>query len=1035
MYSIGYAQQYTVSGTVTSADDGTTLPGVSIAIKGTTVGTITNIDGRYTLNINKPETAVLLFAYVGMRNIEIPLNGQKQIDVALETDVMGVDEVIVVGYGVQKKSLVTGSISSISNSDIEESSVTRIEQAMQGRVPGVFVAQNSGEPGGAISVKIRGTSSDGANDPIYIVDGVSVGGMEYLNPSDIESMEILKDAASSAIYGAEGGNGVILITTKKGKKGDGRIEYRYSYGLQDVVNKPNVMDANEYKNYFIEATTMEGHKDLATFQAIDPSNGTNWVDEIFQVAAVKEHQISLSGGSDKSTYYISSSILNQDGIVGGSNNNMKRYTFRSNLETDVNEWISAGSNVSYSHWKKNPLNSTDQYGGIVTTAMRYDPTVPTVWANDADIPEFYRSGDNYKALVKDADGKPYTISDLTSGEMWNPLAKIAYTDNQVSQDKIVGDIHADFKPVKWAKLTSRLFVDMAYQVDRNFNGRTMYGIGDQVPHDTLTNANETWNKWFKFGSETFLTLEHQFGDHYIQGMGGMSYENYKHTYQGAKGYNIPYGDSYYGYPSLGQDVERNEIWSYVDNSNQGIVIKSSYFGRVIYNYQEKYLLQGSLRRDGLSKFGPDKKYGTFPSFSAGWNIHNEEFFKNTPALDVFSNVKARFSWGKNGSAQNLSSFPYLTALNVVDYVDGTPDGNLQPGKVPGTPGNSALLWETNVQTNAGLDVGLLKSALTFSLDFFNRVTTDQLANKSDQPLSNGLSGTAQVNDGEIMNKGIEMAFNYRGQVSDFKYYIGINASYLKNEVTQFGVEEGKYQGIGQFGDVVKYQQGEPVWHFFGYEANGIFQNQDEINSYVGHDSIGAKIIQKSAIPGDVKWVDQNGDGKISAEDRIKLGKPLPDWYYGLNLGFEFKGFDVNAFFQGTVGNQIFWVSSRNDNLKTNRTSVWYEERWTGEGTSNKYPRATYNDKNKNYQPSSLNVYDGNYFRLKNLSVGYTIPSSLTNKVKISKLKIYYTGTNLLTISKYPGVDPEIGSSSSSLGVDVGIYPTSKIHTFGVMVNF
>jgi hypothetical protein len=402
----------------------------------------------------------------------------------------------------------------------------------------------------------------------------------------------------------------------------------------------------------------------------------------------------------------------------------------------------------------------------------------------------------------------------------------------------------------------------------------------------------------------------------------------------------------------------------------------------------------------------------------------------------------RYSWGKNGSAQNLGTFPYMTTLNVVDYVDGTIDGNLLPGKVPGTPGNTALLWETNVQTNIGADLGLLNNALVFTVDWFKRTTTDQLADKSDQPLANGLVGTAKVNDGEIQNKGWEFSVSYRGDLSDFKYNVGFNASYIHNEVTQFGIEEGKEgSNIGQLGNVSKYEVGEPVWYFYGFQAEGIFQNQGEIDAYTFTDSLGTvSVIQKSAKPGDVKWADLNNNGRIDADDRTKIGKPLPDWYYGINLGFEYKGFDFQAFFQGVTGNQVFWASYRNDNLKTNRTSVWYEERWTGEGTSNEFPRATYDDKNGNYRISSLNVHDGNYLRLKNLSIGYTLPKNLTEKVSIAKLKVFYTGTNLLTFTKYPGIDPEVGNSrtgdgSSYLGIDNGMYPSSKVHSFGVLVNF
>jgi hypothetical protein len=425
----------------------------------------------------------------------------------------------------------------------------------------------------------------------------------------------------------------------------------------------------------------------------------------------------------------------------------------------------------------------------------------------------------------------------------------------------------------------------------------------------------------------------------------------------------------------------------------------------------------------------------------GWNLHKEDFFIASGLAETVANAKLRFSWGKNGSAQNLASFPYVTTLSSVDYVDGTLEGNLLPGLVPGTPGNSALLWETNVQTNLGADVGLFRNALTFSVDWFKRITTDQLADKSDQPLANGMTGTAKVNDGEIQNTGWEFLVAYRGNVADLKYNISVNASYIHNEVTQFGVEEGKEGGeIGQLGNIAKYEVGQPVWYFYGYQADGIFQNEAEIEAHA--DSAGNPI-QPNAIPGDVRFVDLNENGEIDPEDRTYLGKPLPDWYYGFSVGLEYKGFDLQLFFQGVTGNQIFWASYRNDNLRTNRVSVWYEERWTGENTSDEYPRATLSDANNNYRISSLNVHDGNYLRLKNLSIGYTLPNSLTSKVGIEKFKIFYTGTNLLTFTKYPGIDPEVGNSKPDwewnyaqfLGVDNGMYPATKIHTIGVQLSF
>ena len=1030
-----YGQDRTITGTVTDVDSGEPLPGVSIVLQGTSTGVITDLDGNYS--INSSDGQVLVFSFVGYLNEEITISGQDKIDVALVTDIQSLDEVVVIGYGTQKKSLVTGAISQVGSEEIESQTVTRVEQALQGRAAGVYVATNSGEPGGGLSVKIRGNSSDGANDPIYIVDGVRTGGLDYLNPSDIESVEILKDAASAAIYGAEGGNGVVLITTKKGEKGQGVVNYKFSYGIQKAVNLPSIMNASQYQEYFVEASEMEG-SNPARFENLDVTNGTDWLDEIFVDAPMREHQLSFSGGGEKTTYYMSLSSLDQDGIVGGSKNNLNRYTFRSNVESQVKDWLSVGINASYSHTKKLPLPTTDQYGGIVTTAFRYDPTTPLTWKTEDEIPAVYLNANDYRALVKHpGDGTPYAFSDFTVGEMWNPAAKIAYQNSTDITDKILADFHLNFHPVDWLKFTSRFFVDYAYGYNHNFLGKTMFGIGDKITHDTATKASETYNKWFKYGTENYLTFDKTFGQHQVTAMVGMSYEDYQKTWMSATGYNIRYGNIDYGYPNLGQDDERNEISGYAGDEYQEIDLRASYFGRVSYNYAEKYLLQGSVRRDGLSKFGPDEKWAVFPAFSLGWNIHKESFFG--AAAENISNLKLRYSWGKNGAAQVLGPFPYVTTLNVVDYPDGTLNGALQTGQVPGAAGNNALRWEENIQTNIGVDLGMFRNALTVSLEYFNRKTSDQLADKSDLPIYLGFTAAGKVNDGEVTNKGWEFSASYKGNISDLNYTVFGNASYLKNEVTKFGVEGGKEGGgIGQLGNVSKYEVGQPVWYFNGYQAIGVFQNEDDVTGYI-NDSTGTAI-QPRAIPGDVKYADLNGNGTIDAGDREFLGKPLPDWYYGFGFNLEYKGFDLQAFFQGTVGSQVFWAPFRNDNLLTNRSSVWYEERWTGEGTSNKYPRATSSSDYGNYRVSSLNVHDADYLRLKTLSIGYTLPNSITSKAQISKLKIFYTGTNLLTFTKYPGTDPEVGNARDSweaayLGVDNGNYPSTQVHTVGVQVSF
>jgi len=1044
-----YAQEKSITGTVISGEDNLPLPGATITVKGTNKGTTTSADGNFSISV--PANGILVFSFIGYLTEEITITDQTQVQVSLLPDISKLEEVVVVGYGVQKKSLVTGSIAKIESADISNSISSRFEQAIQGKTSGLVVAQNSGAPGSAITIKIRGNSSDGKNSPLIIVDGVRTGGLEYLNTSDIQSIEVLKDAASSAIYGADGGNGVIMITTKKGVKGISVVEYNYSHGEQQATNLPGVMNASQYRQYFKEAATWEKNtKKYAQFEALDSNSTTNWINEVFQRAPMDEHSLSISGGSEKTSYFLSGSYFTQDGIVGGPKNNFTRNSFRANLETEAKTWLTAGTNISYTRFSKKNLNTTNEYGGIINNAMNYDPTIPVYYDDTSNILQTYRSNEEVmNAWNRTSDGKYYSKSEITTGEAWNPVAQIDATNDKITQDKIVADVHLDLKPVKWVKLTSRLFVDYAYQKKDIFTGKNFYGVAP-ILSDTATYVEQTWDRWFKYGIENYLTVNYQLNDHSFELMLGQSYEDYSHYYLYNKFFSIQYGSADYAYPGAALDTRYFSVDDQTDlGDNQYLSRVGSYFGRFVYNYKEKYMLQGSFRRDGASNFGPDKKWGNFPSFSAGWTISKENFFSNIDQISFINNLKLRASWGKNGSRQVLESFPYVTLMDVVYYSDASASGSLIPGKKPGKPANGAISWETSEQTDIGIDFGFLKNSLSLSIDWYKKSTKGQLADKADLPSYLGFDNPPRVNDGEVENKGWEFDLSYRNSIGDLKYYASFNASYLKNKVIAYGVSQGKAgANVGQVGDVNRYDIGQPVWYFYGRKAIGIFQDTAEINHYGYTNSTTGNFTkyQSSAKPGDVKFADLPvdslggiGDGKIDDNDRTYLGKPMPDWTYGFSIGAEYKGFDVSMFFQGVTGNQIYWAGYRNDRTEYNKADIWYDERWTGPGTSNKYPRATNSDGNGNYKISSLNLYDGDYLRLKNLTIGYTLPEKITNKILISKLRIYYTGTNLVTFTKYPGTDPEVGmydeNNNNSYGIDKGLYPPTKIHTLGVTVTF
>ncbi|MBN1187841.1 MAG: TonB-dependent receptor, partial [Bacteroidales bacterium] len=967
----------------------------------------------------------------------------------LAAEVKGLEEVVVIGYGTQKKSLVTGAIAKVNNEALEKSTATRFEQALQGKTSGVVITQNSGSPGSRLNIKIRGNSSYRDNDPLIIVDGIKLGaggyGLEYLNPDDIESIEVLKDAASSAIYGSEGGNGVILITTKSGVKKGGAttINYKYEYSTHEATNITKVMTAQEYVEYFTEAAEYDGisgsslTKRLDQLNSMDANSKTVWTDEIFTVAPQHEHSLSFTGGGDKTSYFASASFLDQDGIIGGEKDNLKRYSFRINASSEIKPWFTVGTNVGYTRFKKNDLgNASNEYGGIINNALTYDPSLPVVYNSIADIPAIYVNDPlGFNAMLKNEDDKYYSKSLLSMGEAWNPVAQIDYTHNTYIQDKIVGKIYGELKPFEWLKFTSSLNVDYAYQLREQFEGLHFYGVSP-LTDDSLVQMINRFDRWYTYSLDNYLTFNKQFGIHSVEAMVGQYWREYQTQYLRVYGKGIPYNSIDYAYPSNIYNIKQTQV----DGHARDHETQASYFGRFAYNYMEKYMFQAQGRIDGSSRLAPENKFKFFPSFSAGWIISKEDFFANMTS--IINNLKLRASWGRNGSTQSLDGYyPYVsTMISTAYYQDGT--GGLRLGSVPGRPGNPNLTWEISDQTDIGVDFTFIDNSLTFSADYYIKSTINQLSLKSDQPEYLGFQDVPFENKGEVKNSGWEFDLGYRQMESDLKYSIIANLSYLKNEVVSYGEEDTYRDGanVGQLGVINRYEPGYPVWYFYGMEADGIFQTQEEIDAYVNSDGV---LLQPKAKPGDIKWVDQPVDstglpnGEIDEEDRVYLGKPMPDWIFGLTASLEYKGIDLTFTFQGQTGNQIYWAGYRKDRADYNRPEFFYTERWHGEGTSDYYPRATYTDANNNFQVSSLNIYNGDYLRLKYVTLGYTFPSNLTNKIIISKMRVYLTTSNLLTFTKYPGMDPEIGTygGNDTYGIDRGLYPPTKVTTFGVNITF
>jgi TonB-linked SusC/RagA family outer membrane protein len=1035
------AQEVTVSGTVTSAADGSPIPGASVVEKGTTIGTVTNVDGEYSITTGTGST--LIFSFVGMQSVERTVTGPT-LDVELQEVMTDLDEVIVVGYGVQKKSVVTAAISSVDSEDLDKTKPSRIEDVLKGKVSGVQITQSSGQPGSDSKVRIRGIGTINNSEPLYIVDGMAVGGgISYLNPSDIESVEILKDAASAAVYGARAANGVILITTKQGSKGAANVNYDFSYGWQNPWKKKSVLDATEYMVIMNEALLNDGNAPRYTQEQIaNAGEGTDWQDETFNYnAPVVNHQVSIDGGSDKGSYFLSFGYYNQEGIVGGNydKSNYERYSIRMNNTYELFDYdrllfsnMRVGTNMGYSRVLSTGIETNTEYGSVLGSALTFNPTVP-VYAEDPDAVL-----ETYPTAVTDEEGKVFSIPPSGFQEIANPVAMLnAPTSNLNNEDKFVSSFWAELEIVEGLKFKSSYGVDLAFWGSDGYE--FPHFLATQGKHLTRSHVYSNMHRGFTWQVENTLTYNKTFNDkHNLNVLLGQSAEQYK--------LRELYGDDYdlleynpdkavINYAIADRDDER------VAGGTGGFSSQTlaSYFGRVDYNFDEKYMIQATVRRDGASSFGPNNKWAIFPSVSVGWNVMNESFMEDR--ADWLDYLKLRASWGMNGN-HRIELFGYTSLMDGnQNYYFGSGDySTMQYGSSPSRISNPDLKWEESTQIDIGFDAGLLDNALMIGFDYFKKTTNGMLMA---QPIPAYVGkGAPLANAGDMENSGLEFSLTYKGSVGDFNYNVSANATYLQNVLINMGNESGEaiYESAGAtgVGDFVKGKNGEVFPYFFGFKTDGIIQNQaeaDEYNSTFG----------ESAQPGDVRFLDiagttdENGneiaDGQITDADRTKIGKGMPDWTYGLTLGADWKGFDVNIFFQGSYGNDIFDYSQRGDIPAMNRPS-WILDRWIGEGTSNELPRVTNQNTNRNWRSSDLYIKDGSYLRLKNMQFGYTLPASVLSKKIVKRLRVFVSGENLLTLTKYDGFDPEIASGGyTTIGIDRGIYPQARTISVGANITF
>jgi TonB-dependent starch-binding outer membrane protein SusC len=1008
------AQKITVEGVVKDAETGEEIPGAAILEQGTLNGTITDFEGKFTLAVASPDVN-LEISSVGYERAIVPVNNQTFIEVLLSVELTELDEVVVIGYGTQKKKVVTGAIASISSEEINSTPVLRMDQAMQGRTPGVQVTNLSGQPGEAPTVRIRGAGTTGNADPLYIVDGMAVGGIDYLNPGDIESIDVLKDAASAAIYGARAANGVVLITTKGGSAGAMNVTYSGYYGIQNVSKTIEMLDADQYRELMNEGARNANLTEPFDLMEISKHN-TNWQDHLFtRNAPMSNHELSVTGGSGGSTYSSSVSYFSQQGIIGGDKSQFERLTGRLNMRNQVNDFFNYGGNMAYSHLKRRGISSNESFNSAYSSALNLDPLTP-LYEEDEAILETYPYSD--EPVVKNSEGQVYGISDYVGAEIVNPLALLEIQTGETRVDKLVGNVFAELEPIENLSFRSSLGIDLAYVLNDSY--RPLFYLNGAQLNDEKTSVSKSIQRYFTWQWENTLSYSKQIDEHNFSLLAGMTAR--KSNYEDLSGFNakVPINDPDHVYLNMATDT----VWTANGGASHSALLSA--FGRVTYDYKNKYSFTGILRRDGSSKFGVNRRYGIFPSVGVAWVISDEDFI---PDLGPVNFLKFRTSYGVNGN-QEIGDYQFLSVMDKSrGYIFG---GGRMIGASPQYIENADIHWEESTQLDIAFDLRAYNNRLEATIDYYSK-STGGLLERIPIPAHVG-NDPPFANVGSVRNQGVELSLNWRHLVGGLRYSVGINGAYNHNEMTKIGNEEGVLPGAtwAVAGMVTRTEIGLPIAYFYGYKTDGIFQNQGEIFQHIGKTG---EILQPRAKPGDVRFVDVNNDGVINEQDRTMIGNPTPDLTFGMNGSVSYRQFDLSFLIVGAYGNEVFNGAQRQDLRYTNRSTAILD-RWTGEGTSEKIPRYTWIDVNNNYRVSDLYIEDGSFLRIKNLQAGYTLPDAFQQRIKATNLRFYVSVENLFTFTKYTGADPEIGAISSfNIGIDRGIYPQARTIRLGTTMSF
>lgn len=969
--------QKTVSGRVTDAETGETLPGVNILILGKTKGTITNNDGSYTINMEEDENT-LVFSFIGYRPDTITVTTSRRVDVQLKVEALFIEDIVVVGYGVQRKSDLTGSVVSVKSEELTRIPTSSPMQALEGKVPGLQVASSSGAPGSGVVVRVRGVGTFNNSNPIYVVDGVILDNIDYLNTADIESMEILKDASATAIYGSRGANGVIIVTTKKSKLGTDKTTFNLSYenSYQKLINRIDLLSGREF-------ATVVNVINPGTYNNIDAVPNTNWQDIIFDdgfSAPIHNIQFSASGATSKMQYYVGIGYYNQTGIINKSN--FERLTVKLNNTYQLNKWLNIGNNVTIVPFKQQNTN-----GNVVFVAYRAWPVL-----------EPYQADGSYTAL-------PGT---------GNPLADIEYTNSFSNGLKGTGNIFGDATLTKGLVLRSSFGVDLGFNRSKSFSPTYFVSPQQQNSENDLYKGEGTQNSWIW---ENTLNYNHDFDRHHFDALAGFTMQDVTSENIGISGINVIRDAEDFWYINS-NNINPNSVYNGIDASYYFSMI--SYLFRVNYSYNSRYLLTATYRVDGSSKFTKDNRYSGFPSVALGWNVHNESFLKNSMTIN---NLKLKISWGKIGNEKISYDKQYSLVGSGLDAVFGIGDFII-PGQTYETTGNPNLVWETTSQSNIGIELGLWDNKLTAELDYFSKTTSDILiALEIPGYIGNGSGSTITRNAAEVLNSGFEFNIRWNDHIGEFRYSVGLMGNTLHNEVKKISgsgaTDDYLLGGDGFTRSVV----GKPVGAFYGYKVDGIFQNQAELDAYPHRSNAGI---------GDLRFVNTNGDNVLTDADRTYLGSPIPTLLMGLNLNASYKNFNLSIDVQSQFGSKIYNVK------ETVRPDLYNFEKhvkdfWRGEGTSNSEPRPT--SGGYNFLPSERFVQDGSFIRLRNVSVGYSIPKKFTDSINAGNIYVYLSGTNLLTFTKYTGYTPEILGGPIDNALDYGTYPVSSIFSAGIRVTF